>query len=390
MRRGAVVVGGYVNALGLVRSLAARGIEVAVVTTKPFDIAQHSRFAAGGGTAPDVEDRPEQLVELLESRSIEWRGRAVFPTNDATLGALAGAHDRLSSSYTLVAPPAEVTRVFLDKRAMLDMAERVGIALPERHGPATAATAELDLPYPVVVKPVRTFPFASRFGAKLFPARNRGELAARVGAVEDQGIAADVTELVPGGDDRLYAHCIYIDGAGEPRGGLTVHKVRQGPPLYGDARVAEVVPDPPGLREATVELLRAIGHRGIASAEFKHDPRDGSYRFIEVNGRSFVYNALLRRAGVDMTALAWDDHVLGTVRDQRANGWPGAWIHLHPDVLHSAFSRRAQSLSWADFRAPYRGPWMEAVWSARDPAPFAAQWARPPRGLNGGPVRTRL
>lgn len=37
--RGAIVVGGYVNGLGIVRALAARGIPVAVVTTQPFDVA---------------------------------------------------------------------------------------------------------------------------------------------------------------------------------------------------------------------------------------------------------------------------------------------------------------------------------------------------------------
>ncbi len=308
---GAVIAGGYVNALGLVRALAARGVDTAVITTKRFDIAHRSRWATRGGSAPDVEERPEQLVETLERRAREWEGRAVLPTNDATLAALAGAHDRLSSRYRLVAPPAEVARVFLDKRLMLDLAAEVGLDLPSRHGPAEPATAARDLPYPVVVKPNRTFPFASRFGVKLFTARGRDELVDRIGRLADQGIDAEVSELVPGGDERVYAHCTYIDAHGEPRGGLTVHKIRQAPPSFGDARVAEVVPDPPGLREATVELLRRIGHRGIASAEFKHDPRDGRYRFIEVNGRSFVYNGLLLRAGLDMAGLAWSDHVEG-------------------------------------------------------------------------------
>ena len=66
----------------------------------------------------------------------------------------------------------------------------------------------------------------------------------------------------------------------------------------------------------------------------------------------------------------------GRTERQRPNGWGGAWIHLHPDLLHSALSRRTGRMSWRDFRAPYRRPWIEAVWSARDPVPFAAQWSR--------------
>ena len=126
-------------------------------------------------------------MEALERRAREWEGRAVLPTNDATLAALAGAHDRLASRYRLVAPPAEVARVFLDKRLMLDLAAEVGLDLPSRHGPAEPATAARDLPYPVVVKPNRTFPFASRFGVKLFTARGRDELVDRIGRLADAG-----------------------------------------------------------------------------------------------------------------------------------------------------------------------------------------------------------
>ena len=54
---------------------------------------------------------------------------------------------------------------------------------------------------------------------------------------------------------------------------LTVRKLRQSPPLFGDARVAELERGPGALREATVELLRRMGHRGVAAAEFKLDPR---------------------------------------------------------------------------------------------------------------------
>lgn len=379
---GAVIAGGYVNGLGMVRSLTARGIPTAVVATKPFDIAQRSRFASGRDAAPDVEHHPGQLVEVLERRAPEWGGRVVLPTNDATMAALADAHERLGGSYKLAVPPAEVTEVFLDKRLMRRAAERTGLDLPRCHGPADRETAALDLDYPVVVKPVRTYPFASLFGVKLFVAESRAVLLRCVERLELAALEADVYDLVPGGDDSIYALCTYIDGAGEPLGSRTVHKLRQGPPLYGDARVAEVVPDPPGLSDATVELARAMGHRGIASAEFKVDARDGSFKFIEVNGRSFVANGLVRRAGLDLTAVAWSDHAGEARAPAEPNGWRGTWIHLHPDLLHSVASRRIAPLTWSDFIAPYRGRWIEAVWSARDPLPFAAQWGQRPRRLS--------
>lgn len=154
-----------------------------------------------------------------------------------------------------------------------------------------------------------------------------------------------------------------------------MRKLRQSPPFFGVSRVAELVKENPTLREATVEILRRIGFRGMVSAEFKLDPRDGIFRFLEVNGRSPLFNALLRKAGLDMGGLAWSEYVEGRLEPARPNGWPGVWINLHADVLYSVLYRHAR-ISLADFLAPYRRPKIEAVWSARDPVPFLAQWSR--------------
>ena len=136
---GAVIAGGYVNALGLVRALAARGVATAVITTKRFDIAHRSRWATRGGSAPDVEERPEQLVETLERRAREWEGRAVLPTNDATLAALAGA-----PRPAVVALPARSAA----RRGGARLPRQAPDARPGRGGGPGPAVAATGLPSP--------------------------------------------------------------------------------------------------------------------------------------------------------------------------------------------------------------------------------------------------
>ena len=85
----------------------------------------------------------------------------------------------------------------------------------------------------------------------------------------------------------------------------------------------------------------------------------------------------MRRAGLDLAALAWADHAGERPGAVRARGWRGTWIHLHPDLLHAVASTARGAARLRDFIAPYRGRWIEAVWSARDPLPFLAQWAAP-------------
>jgi predicted ATP-grasp superfamily ATP-dependent carboligase len=194
--------------------------------------------------------------------------------------------------------------------------------------------------------------------------------------MEEAGLPGAVFDLVPGPDEDIRAHCVYLDRTGRPHGGRLVRKLRQVPQGFGDARLADVVDDDPVLREATLELARHMGLRGVVVAEFKRDSRDGTFRFVEVNGRSVVYNALLRRAGLDLAGTAWDEHTGGYFARRLRPDWRGVWIHLHPDALHAAGEVRRGRLALGEFLAPYRRNKIEAVWSSRDPMPFFAQWSR--------------
>lgn len=375
--RRAVVIGGYINGLGVARALAARGIHTAVVRTAEFDIAHRSRSVASHATALDVATRPDSLLEVLERRATDWAGAALFPACDEALTVLSRNRERLSACYRVIAPPWEVARQVLDKSLMLRAARATGMRAPHYYGVANAATAALPaIRFPVVVKPFVSCEFQARFVTKLFVAHDRPELERSVGRAADAGIACGVFDLVPGEDTRIYAFCTYMDSHGEPRAGVTIRKLRQSPPHFGVARVAELVEDQPGLRDATIELLRRIGYRGIASAEYKLDPRTGVFQFLEVNGRSAIYNGLLRRGGVDLPALAWADQVDGRPVSAASNGWPGVWVNLHADLLYSVLGRGLHPLSFSEFLAPYKRPVTNAVWSLRDPAPFLAQWSR--------------
>jgi predicted ATP-grasp superfamily ATP-dependent carboligase len=358
---GAIVIGGYVNALGVVRALAARGLAVDVVSTRPFDIAQHSRWCGRHHTVPNLHECPDGLATLLLERlARERRGWALVPVNDEAIAALALHREALEKVYRIVAPHPDAARYLLDKRLMMRAAQEVGVAVPEVYaGPAAVR-------FPVVVKPLVSYRFAARFGTKLGVARDRAELDRWLAAAAD--IPCVLMDLVPGADDALHVAALFLDEDGAPVAGRTVRKLRQGPPGFGDARVAEVVAPDTELHDAAIAIARRIGLCGIAVAEFKRDARDGRFRFLEINGRSVVYNELLRGAGLDLPALAVGE-------GPGANGGAARWVHLHPDLLYSLRDRIGRER----FMAPYRGPWKEAVWSRRDPAPFLAQWARMPR-----------
>jgi D-aspartate ligase len=373
--RGAVVVGGYVNALGAVRGLGAAGVPIAVVRTKPYDIAHHSRFASEHHELFELHIRPEALIELLERQAGRWTGWAILPTNDHALSVLARHSDHLARWYPPTVPPWDVTRCLVDKSFTYRIAREVGVDVPHAYGPALRrVAADASIRFPVIVKPLESHLFRQRFETKLFVERSRDELLQAVGAVEEAGIRAEIHDLVPGPDSACHNHSVYVDRRGDPAAECAYRKLRKGPPFSGVGRAAESW-DSDELREPTLEILRRIGWRGIATAEYKRDPRDGRWRLIEINGRCFLTHGLCRRAGVDFPLLAWRESVLGEPVRAEPNGWQGVWVHLHADLYHTVAARGREDLTLREILSTYRRPKAYAVWSRSDPKPFWAQWS---------------
>jgi D-aspartate ligase len=388
MSPGAVVVGAHVNGLGIIRSLGRLGVPIAVLSTRSYDVAQHSRWVSERDELFELHEDPGSLAEYLERNRRRWSGWAVFPTNDDSMTALARHHERLARSYRLTVQPWELVGDLIDKDRMHELAERVGLEVPLCYGPATAETGSKPLRFPVVVKPIQHDRLISSFGVKLFLARDGEELKAAVERLREADLPGLVFEFVPGPDSGIYIYCVYIDERGEPSAGVTVRKLRQNPPLIGGARVAQIAPDEPALREATVELLRRTGFRGMAFAEFKRDARTGRFTFIEVNGRAVQFNSILPPTGVDLVGMAWSDFVLDERPRRRRTAWNGSWIHLQADIRCSLVYRRQERLSATELVAPYRRPKTYAVWSPTDPRPYLAQSALGIRGVIGGLRRT--
>ncbi len=381
---GAVVVGAHANGLGIVRSLAALGVRPAIVSTRPYDVGHRSRWISERHALPALHEDHGALVEFLLHHEKRWAGAAVFASNDDALTALARHHERLSRSYRLTVQPWDVVGPLVDKDAMQALAERVGLALPACHGPAGALDPAAIERFPVLVKPIQHDRLISLFGAKLFLARDRDALRTALARLREAGLEGLVYDFIEGPDSAIHVYCVYMDGRGEPSPGITVRKLRQNPPVIGGARAAAIVPEEPELRDATVALLRRAGFRGMAFAEWKRDSRDGRFRFIEVNGRAVLFNAILPPTGVDLVAMSFADFGRGEPPRARPTGWSGTWVHLQADVACWLRYRHQEAIGLGEWLAPYLRPHRHAVWSASDPGPFLHQTRLAARRLRGG------
>lgn len=381
MTPGAVVIGAHANGLGVIRSLGSRGVPVASIPTRPFDVAHRSRWVRDIHPLPQFHDCPGTLVDLLVQQADRWRGWAIFPTHDDALTVVATHHATLSRHYRLTVPPWDRAASIVDKDRMHRLAIDAGLDVPHCHGAATHETAATIGAFPVIVKPVQHGRVISRFGAKLFVARTPAELRDAVEALSACGVAGLIYDVVPGADDDIYAYGVYIARDGRPSPGLTIRKLRQYPAAVGGACAARVVDDVAGLREATVALARRADFQGLVFAEFKRDRASGRMRFIEVNGRAVLFNALAAHAGADLVAFAWEDVTGARLPSARPLRPARVWVHLQADVLRAAAATNGNRVGMRRWLAPYFARPVDAIFAWRDPMPFLVQTWRAIRTL---------
>jgi D-aspartate ligase len=369
---GAIVIGGDYQGLGIVRSLGRAGVPV-VVLDDEVSIARASRFSRRTVRARSLRteaDTLQALGALRERHGLE--GWLLYPTREETVAALARNRSRLARWFRVPTPAWDVVRYAWDKRATYTLAQRIGVATPRTWCALREEDIDaFDMPGPMILKPAIKEHFIYRTGAKAWRADTVPELRRRFRRAAD--IVGDaevmVQELVPGDGAQQFAYCgLFKDGA--PLATMTVRRRRQHPSDFGRASTFVETVDLPAIEEPSIRFLRAIGYYGLVELEYKLDPRDGRYKLLDVNPRTWGYHSLGGAAGVDFPYLLYRDQLGEKPAPIRAR--PGVrWIRLATDVPNAAVDIRARRLRVGDYLHSLRGIDLEAVFSLQDPLPAA-------------------
>ncbi len=324
VRAGAVVIGGDYRGLGVVRSLGRRGIPVWVLYDE-HRLASTSRYAQRSFAWPTTSAPTEQIAYLLRlAERHQLDGWTLFPTADETAALVARHHAQLSHYFRLTTPPWQVLRWAYDKRLTYELAANLGIAVPWTRYPCDRATlADLECPFPVIVKPAIKPESNALTIVKAWRADNRRELLDRFDAA-CQLLDAEllmIQELVPGGgEDQLSFAALCV--AGKLRARLAARRVRQFPMDLGRASTFIETIDDRALESIATRLLGAMRYSGLVEVEFKRDPRDGRPKLLDVNPRIWGWHTLGQRAGTDFAYLQW----------QLSHGEPCPNVHARPSV----------------------------------------------------------
>lgn len=369
----ALVLGGSITALGVVRGLGRAGIPLHVVSTRRGHV-RASRWYRGPPHGQTLEN-PSRLADYLRSLPLE-RG-VLMPTSDHDAIASASLPQDLAERFPASQAPAPLLRQLVDKERLHELLDAHRVPRPR------TITVESDTMLEVLddaeiagmfVKPRDSQEFSARLNMKAIRPKDRDGLRRALALTRAEGLAVVLQEYIPGPPTNHYFLDGFVDRTGRVRARMARRRIRMAEATFGNSCATVSVP----LRDvapaaANLErLFTAIGYRGPYDAEFKLDDRNGVFHLLEINVRAWWQIEFAAMCGVDVAPMVYRD-ALGLPVDDVPEYRVGVeWILPYYDIPAGA---RMIAAGEASLGSCLRS-WATARWggfAADDPLPGLAE-----------------
>lgn len=376
-----VVLGSYVNAYGLVRAFAEKGMSSVVVAWKD-DPSCHSRYCRVHVSPNPLEDEEGFVQSLLELAEDLPAGGFMICTDDATVSITARYRSLLDKHYIILGSSWEVLAKCIDKRPMYDAASQAGVLIPFTKFCRNANSVEelLDeLPYPCMIKPAVTVGFVEllKLPGRTVVVENAEQLSKLLERIRDTGLENReyiVQEVVPGGPECLYTITAYCNMRSEIVAYSTGHKIRQHPPDAGTIISGRLV-HVPDLVEPAQRLVSQLGFQGICNIEFKKDSLTGLFKLIEINARPGMWNYSATASGINLPWIAYQDLVKQIPPKAQHSTKELVWIMGFDDLVFPLIGWKrmgygSYAMSFSDWLKSVQGRKVDPVLNMKDLGPW--------------------
>ncbi len=377
---GAVVVGGDYQGLGIVRSLGRHGVPVCVVDDE-LSISRFSRYCTHFVKRENLREERNAVDALIEvGTRLGLQGWVLYPTREELVAAFSRNRSQLSKVFRVPTPAWKSVQWAWDKRNTYRLAKELGIPTPATYYLENVdQLAVLDgLAPPFAIKPAIKEHFVYATKAKAWCANSHAELKILFRKASELVGPGEimVQELIPGGGTQQFAYCAFFS-KGEAIGKMVARRRRQHPLRFGRSSTYVETADIPLLEELSERFLRGSNYYGLVEIEYKLDPRDGQYKLLDVNARTWGYHSLGPRAGVDFCHMLYADQIGLPVSS--CKGQPGiGWVRMTTDLPAAFVALLAGDTDLKSYLRSLRHCNVEAVFTYDDPLPGLAEIALVP------------
>lgn len=294
----AIVLSEGMNGLGMLRSLGQEGVVCHLITTSDSAFLAHSRHAKTVSITDTNSDA--ELLKLIGG--FDQRGAVILAGTDRYMDFMVGQRAEISADYALFLPNNAVFNTLVDKKLEIECIRKIGVPLPESHVDIKRVS-DRDLVFPQIIKP-RTYLHLEELGSKNQIIRSKREFAAFRERLLPHLDHYVMQEVISGGDDCLWICNCTFDEASKLVSVFVFQRLRTTPPHYGVTSAAVSNYHDEIVRHVTT-IGRELGYSGPAMFEFKLDPADNVFKYIEINPRVGMCNYFDTKCGVNNVFTAF-------------------------------------------------------------------------------------
>ncbi|MFE4047075.1 MULTISPECIES: carbamoyl-phosphate synthase [unclassified Priestia] len=367
----AVILDLSANGVGIIRSLAKKGIKVyAFDTKKPYKIGKSRLATCGICPSPLTEEK--KLLDFLIDLSKKIGSKPVLYTGaDDYVQFISKNRDELLKYFLFLFPDDSLIEQVLDKNKTYELAIKHNIPCPRTYvidNKEELEDAISSLDFPCILKPVLGHEFRKKINKKAIVFENPEELRSEYPFYRECGQLI-IQELIPGDNQCFYKVATFYDDNMKLLGLFSLQKNHQFPAEFGTGAhiVSKRVPE---LIDVCVPFFEEIKLKGIGMAEFKKDPRDGTYKFIEINPRFWLTHSLTGPSGIDFVYMYYL-YLTNQNPEPRLNQIDGIkWIYLVRYYLTFLQKKKKSEMTFKDFYQGLQGQKEFALFAWNDPMPF--------------------
>jgi predicted ATP-grasp superfamily ATP-dependent carboligase len=309
-----VILSGGVTGLGVLRAYSRQGIPCYVYATALADPIRQSRWYRALPGSDDDLPPPVPNVALLEKVLAESRLHGAFlcACGDDWNRVVAAFAERSSRPFVSMAPPAVALEIVQNKANLAMLLQALGVPMPST-APVESSADLRELPASngtfYFLKPIDSQSFQARFGRKGIRVGTADEARRWLEVITANNMSVVLQEYIPGSAAEHYFIDGYADREGLIKALFARRRQRMYPLDFGNSTSMVSVPlsEVAAAVDSVDRVLTAADYRGIFSVEFKRDPRDGTFKLLEINARPWWFVDFAVRCGVDVCRMAYDD-----------------------------------------------------------------------------------
>jgi len=377
-QRPVVVLADGVTALGVLRAFARQGIPTFVHPHSREDL-RHSRWYRP--LLQEKHDAPPSASALADALHRSGLEQAFLcACSDEWHHIVAEFSESNDSRFVSAVPSRAALDTLQDKAGFALLLERLRVPMPATRLISTKDEIA-DLPPSnetfYFLKPTDSQKFQVRFGVKGFRVRSEAEARTRLDEIDAAKLSVVLQEYIPGSFTEHHFVDGYVARTGAITGLFGRRRVRIYPPDFGNSTAMLSIPleQVSGAVASVRRVLDAVNYRGIFSAEFKRDPRDGLFKLLEINTRPWWFIDFAVRCGVDVCRMAYDDAQGHTVEVVNEYNVGAACIYPYYDFFAAQPLLHSGSLSWSHWATELMRAYQPvACWD--DPLPGIAGFTR--------------